>query len=280
MMGGYGGMMGMMGGYGGSMSTDPAGGGMTPSVMIGDTMGMMGGYGGMMGMMGGEDTGGYAKPDLMIRSLDFTVTPGTAYQYRVRIVVANPNKGLDNVRLGTDVASDELYGPWSGPTAAVRVPEDVTTFAAGVSPADPNVFNFQVASFDTKRGLTVVNRFDHKVGEFVGELRSCEVPQEDDKSQVIARAQIDFSTKLLLIDATGGPRSRKVIGKPEAVADSPVVAVLMRPDGMLLLRDQAHEQDVTAMQQMKSAYDDILDDVRFRWDHNQFQGTFEYRWLR
>jgi len=52
-------------------------------------------------------------PVLMIRSLDFTVEPGTNYRYRVRVVVQVTDKAGRR--------SEELW-PWSGPTADVVAP--------------------------------------------------------------------------------------------------------------------------------------------------------------
>jgi RNA polymerase sigma-70 factor (ECF subfamily) len=52
-------------------------------------------------------------PELMIRSIDFTVTPNRSYRYRARVVLENPaGRGRHT----------ELLCPWSRPTAEVRVP--------------------------------------------------------------------------------------------------------------------------------------------------------------
>ncbi len=52
-------------------------------------------------------------PEVLVRSLDFTVEPGMAYRYRARIVAESPL--LQGQRR-------ELIGPWSVPTAEVLVP--------------------------------------------------------------------------------------------------------------------------------------------------------------
>jgi RNA polymerase sigma factor (sigma-70 family) len=54
------------------------------------------------------------SPEIMVRSLDFTVMPGFHYRYRVRIVI-DGSDGLGQRR--------EIFGPWSEPTAEVAVPE-------------------------------------------------------------------------------------------------------------------------------------------------------------
>jgi RNA polymerase sigma factor (sigma-70 family) len=56
----------------------------------------------------------YQSPLLAIRSLDFTVEPGTTYRYRVRVLLVNPDKANDGQK--------ELLGSWSEPTKEVAVP--------------------------------------------------------------------------------------------------------------------------------------------------------------
>lgn len=53
-------------------------------------------------------------PEILVRSLDFTVQPGLSYRYRVRIVVDSAD------RIGQ---RRELIGPWSDPTAPVIIPQ-------------------------------------------------------------------------------------------------------------------------------------------------------------
>ena len=66
------------------------------------------------GLMGGAPSRQRSLlPELMLRSLDFSVSPGQTYRYRARVVVdARPRYG----RLR------EVLGDWCGPTDAVTVP--------------------------------------------------------------------------------------------------------------------------------------------------------------
>jgi RNA polymerase sigma factor (sigma-70 family) len=54
------------------------------------------------------------SPLLAIRSLDFTVEPGSTYRYRVRVVVWDP--------IANEGGKKERRGPWCGPTGHVAVP--------------------------------------------------------------------------------------------------------------------------------------------------------------
>ncbi len=49
------------------------------------------------------------SPELMLRSLDFTVLPGRIYRYRVRLIFRMPRV-------------PEIPGPWSQPTEPVMIP--------------------------------------------------------------------------------------------------------------------------------------------------------------
>jgi hypothetical protein len=68
-------------------------------------------------MIGVSDRPAFQKtdvPEIMVRSLDFTVEPGKAYRYRVRTVI----EGKEYVG-----QRREEVGPWSEPTALVSIPE-------------------------------------------------------------------------------------------------------------------------------------------------------------
>lgn len=84
------------------------------------------GYPGAMGDMGGYGmgSGGYGMPGMpgikqpivkykMIRFFDFTAEPGKSYQYRVRVMIEDPNRPLDksaepNARILDQVVADRL----------------------------------------------------------------------------------------------------------------------------------------------------------------------------
>jgi hypothetical protein len=290
MMMGSGGKMGaMMGSMGSSMmgsgmmgsdSADMMGSGkmgaMMGSGMMGDSSMMMGSSGMMMGssgmMMGGGPgmgPGGPADPTfprtdaerIMVRGLDFTVAPDTAYRYRVRIVVRNPNKGWDTVAPGTDSKSDELFGPWSEVTEAVAIPADVATFALGKSTTSrrDDAIEFQVVRWNPSDGITVVTRVSGAPGQVIGGPDTARVPNEDGKGTT--SKAIDFTSRQLLIDTVAAQRPLAGMGTPGVVFDAPVQALIIRPDGTLVLRDEARDTADDQRAQLKNLYDQILDDA-------------------
>ncbi len=267
-------MMGMMGsmsdmsdmssGYDSSMAD------MSSAMEDMGSMSGMGGYRGGMGMDMGMGMGGPAaeadfakttEPTIMVRSLDFTVQPDVVYEYRVRIVVKNPNLGWDSVKAGTDNTSEELNGPWSEPTSPVYVPADITTYAMQTSPGDTegNSVQFQVVKWNESDGITIVKPFEESPGQIVGELTSAPVPKDDGKGRT--SKMIDFTSRQVVLDTSGGNRSLNTVGMAGASFDIPAMAVVMRSDGLMIIRDQARDTYNEDMRQLKEIYDQILKDA-------------------
>jgi hypothetical protein len=236
------------------------GGGMIGRGMMGGGMmggGMMGG--GMMGggMMGGstETAGNYWKSDekrVMIRALDFTVEPDTTYRYRVRIVVFNPNLNREDVSAGTDFKSEELRGKWSDPTDEVYMPPDVMPYVKGAlppSPASDMKAQFQVIRFNPADGVTVPHSFGGSPGEVIGEPRTAEIPVSDGSGK--QSRTINFNSRQIVLDVYA---NKKTWGNQPLPAgftgppiDRPVVTLLLRPDGSVVVHGEA---------------DDVANDVR------------------
>jgi hypothetical protein len=273
MAGGYS-SMGMMGssGYGGDSSMSSMGmssmGGMagmgsgSGMMEMGSGGMMMGGYGG--GMPGGgpvEDTN-FPKteaPTIMVRTLDFTVEPDKAYRYRLRVVVKNPNLNWETVAPGVDTTAEELPGPWSEATDPVRVPADVTTYAVRPAPSNrADDVEFQVARWDPATGVTVVKTFTYAPGQIVGEVSSAAIPKDNGEGRT--SKNIDFVSRQLLVDAQGGPRSLTSVGA-NATLESPALALVQRPDGVLILRDQARDASDPEARELREIYDRTLKDA-------------------
>jgi hypothetical protein len=207
------------------------------------------GSGGMrgrgMGYGGGAETIDYWKSDeakVMIRALDFTVVPDSTYRYRVQLVVWNPNKGREDTSPGTDKTSIELLGPWSEPTDPVYFPGDVTPYVLASSPPTPRSdtrLRFQVIRFDPKSGAVVPRNFDFSPGEIVGEPTTVRIPTSDGTGT--KSSNLDFTSHQILLDVIGEPEPLPP-GIPGAPLNVPVVALMLRPDGALVIHNQADDQ--------------------------------------
>ncbi len=264
------------GGRGGGAGRMPGGATAGGGGAAGGMGGNMGGMRGMMGDMGGEGGAGYGgffggsvdkdtnftKSDidkLMVRVLDFTVEPNTAYQYRTRVVVHNPNYGIENVMPGVDATSKELAGPWSEPTATVMIPPDVQTYVKGPSTPEirarqPKALTFGVVRWNEADGFTVVKPFDEGVGEMIGEVDTAALPfEEKGKTQLRSRS-IDFNSNRLLVDASGGAiaTDRLKISAPGFTL--PASALMLRADGRIELRDEAGDEVSGELAEMEAIY--------------------------
>ena len=272
MYGGMGGMSGMAGNMMKGMSGMRGGAGGDGD--YGEMMGRRGGAGGMSGMRGlggmmggggGAEEGNYARTDaakIMIRALDFQVDPDTSYRYRVRIVVANPNHNRDDVAPGVDTKSTELSGPWSEMTPVVNVPADVAVFARTIAPGSRGErISFQVAKWNEADGVTVVKNFEYGPGEIIGEQVSAYVPGPEDKPEPKA-VPIDFTSRSVLLDTDGGERPLDALGTSVGRFEAPAMALTLRPDGTLVVRDQARDVRDHQMRQLKEIYDEILKAAR------------------
>jgi hypothetical protein len=232
---------------------------------MGGMMGMMGGYGGMGGGPGGPEDVNFDKTDaprVMVRALDYTVDPDTAYRYRVRIVVRNPNLGWETANPGVDTTTEELKGPWSEPLDPVRVPADVTLHAVKQSPSATkrsDAVQFQIERWDPTTGLTIVKTIDEAPGAILGEPMVSNIPKEDGKG--LRSKEIDFTSRQVLVDAAGGPRPLTPLGQPSSSFEAPVIALVLRNDGQLVIRDQARDTADPEMKDLQDIYRQTIKDA-------------------
>ncbi len=220
------------------------------------------------GKAGGGSAEDFAKSSadwIMVRALDFDVEPDAIYRYRVRIVVANPNLGWESVTPGVDIKTKELEGPWSAVTEQVSVPPDVSTYAMRKTPSGADSrgdkVEFQVVKWNPEDGLTIVKTFDQSPGEIVGTKINASVPNE--KKDGTRAVPIDFTSHQVLADAMGGSRPSSALqGLGISNFETPALAVLVRPDGLLVVRDQAKDYSSGERDEMKDIYDKILAEAK------------------
>jgi hypothetical protein len=236
----------------------------------------MGGSGMMMpGMMGGGMTGanenvGDFRSDakkVMIRAFDFTAKEDETYRYRVRIVVFNPNKGREDVVAGTDTKADELRGPWSQETDAVNMPPDVMPYARGTDP--PNAASdmkvvFQVIRFHPLDGVTVPRNFSASPGEVIGEPRTADVPVSDGSGK--KSKTIDFTSHQIVLDVFANKKTGGYQQLPAGFIGAPIVkpalALLLRPDGSVVVHNEADDEA-----------NDVRKDIDSNYKHELSQST-------
>jgi hypothetical protein len=225
--------------------------------------GMMGGMGLGMGMgMGGgtESAGNYWRSEerrVMIRALDFTVERDTTYRYRVRIVVFNPNYHHDDVTSLTNTKDTELFGPWSHETDEVTMPPDIQPYTIGTfanAMGDTKV-RFQVVRFHPDDGVTVLRNFEARPGEIIGGPKTTRIPVSDGSGE--KNHTIDFTSQQIMLDASGGDRvlPQGLVGNP---IEQPVLALLLRPDGSVVVHNEADDRTNEVRKDIESNYNHEL----------------------
>ncbi|WP_068413802.1 hypothetical protein [Planctomyces sp. SH-PL62] len=255
-------MMGMQGGSGMMMGRGGSSSMMGMAGMMGmeGEMGMGMGSGMMMGGGGGatETLANFWRSEekkVMVRALDFTAQPDESYRYRLRVVVYNPNLNREgDTAPGVDTKSEELQGPWSEPTAEVHMPPDVTAYAMGTLPAGPKSdmkVVFQVVKFNPEDGMILPRNFDASSGEIIGDPRSTPVPTSDGTGQ--KNKVVDFNSHLIVLDVAGGTKPLPS-DFPGNIINQPAMALLLRPDGAVELRDEAEDRPNEVRKDVESNY--------------------------
>ncbi len=250
-------MMGMDRGPTGAMG--PRGG---AGMMAGGDMGegMRGGMGPQGGGQPDEAVTANSEATLMLRSLDFSVEPNTTYRYRLRLVVKNPNFERSDVNPGVDTSSKELIGPWSEPTEAVSVPADVSAYAQ--SSAQDNrrddVVMFQVVRWNPATGQTVLKTDDAAPGFLIGDNGTVQEPSSEGGGA--KSVTIDFNSRSFVLDSLGGRIRIPDIGVERNSFTVPAVAMVVEPDGSVVIRSQARDRSDEVREDMDANYRQALED--------------------
>ena len=140
---------------------------------------------GAVSMMGNQmqKTDARLSKYLLFRYLDFTVTPGNAYRYRVRLVLRNPNfkRPVEDL-VDASVAEGEVrMTPWSEPTTPSVIPEEQKVFLTKVDRGRPEAGVAPTATLDvfqwfTDAGTNISVKLEKlQLGQFVGGRTKTEV---------------------------------------------------------------------------------------------------------
>jgi len=167
--------------------------------------------------------------------VDTNVEPNTAYRYRLRLKVWNPNLGLPRQHLVDPAIAKEqrLASPLSSPTAAVRVP-DPQVLLVDVVPATeikklrlkPGVLEVLVLDASADTGNYALRSALIDIGGLANVEKRLNRPGE-----TRARGE-DAITDRLLVDVLGqqGEGDDKPRRGPRVIPE-PFMALFLRPDG-------------------------------------------------
>jgi len=134
-----------------------------------------------------------------------SVASGATYQYRTRVLLYNRYAAIPGeLKTLADAQQVFLVGPWSEPSAPVRVPHD-TRFFLTSGRGD----SVRVQVFKWFEGYWVDHKFTVEVGEPIGELERALIRLPDG---TIDKPRVDFSTGSLLVDIVPD-RTVRTVGK-------------------------------------------------------------------
>ncbi len=111
----------------------------------------------------------------MFRFIDLKVEPGHSYQYRVQMLLRNPNFGLEaKVLMKPDTASVAYKEtPWSEKSSAVQIPADTRLLAGPIDRPKRQEPKAQVSifTFDMDQAIELLKEYDTELG--VWSARPC-----------------------------------------------------------------------------------------------------------
>ncbi len=190
---------------------------------------------GRMGEYAGEGMGMYDQmPEhLLFRFFDYTVEYGKSYRYRVRLMLANPNYGIDPKFLEDPAMAEKRWiekDRWSVPTPVITVPRDTYVLAGGVHtrirPTDEPAGSIAVVKWREATGEEVHKDFRVTRGQQLDyedvvirdprRRQYGEAPETPPTGSLLALGEqetpveepetVDFVTEMLVLDLKGGIR--------------------------------------------------------------------------
>ena len=218
---------------------------------------------------------------LLFRYFQFTVQPGEAYRYRVKLVFENPNfeRGLrrEDVDDEAVILGETRESEWSEPSAVVVIPYDTQTFVTktnGSRGPGNNGADFEVFQWHRKFGTTIKDNLQCIFGQFIGGPKSTLVLNIAKPSFI--SEPVTFTSELALVDALPAPKIelndhpdlKKVLSSIKGVRSSgttqvgiPAEAVVISQDGRISRLDSLSSLNKRngVAKEVKAVRDQFLD---------------------
>lgn len=143
----------------------------------------------------------------LVRIFDFEAQEGKTYQYRIRLVMNNPNYNLaDKFLKNVDSKKEQFRDtPWSEPSPPIKIlPPEEIMFAA-VQPAHgvkDTAIRCKLMMLDPETGIPAVVEEDVPRGTMLNFRKPVEVA--DFVRKEFVQKEINFETDALLLDIRGG----------------------------------------------------------------------------
>jgi hypothetical protein len=239
---------------------------------------------------------------VLARFLDVLVEPGYIYEYKFKVGMLNPNLGRKDVAYPSLAKPKELYSKEFTKPVTLAVPADSAYFVVDEKPegrtaAPPmtrELMPVQIHRWvgeeqidpenqDSRRRFgewVILERFLFPRGEYLQRKVDMEVPfwWTEAESWVLVHSirrdrgrkiPMEFSTRVphhpspaLLVDFEGGNRVRYPVGSRAVMDDSPVKALLLTPDGKLIVHDSMADTENEERAKRVKDWRDFLKEVK------------------
>ncbi|HZZ72597.1 MAG TPA: hypothetical protein VFE24_10105 [Pirellulales bacterium] len=157
-------------------------------------------------------------PFKLFRFWDYTVEPQKSYQYRVQLIVYNPNYQLPGKLLEADALATEqhLLAPWSEWSEAISIPRDQQILAKSVewdkATKEP-IATVVCWTFDNKEGVEVHKEFKISRGEEALFTLKEPIEVQNPLGGTMNLENFTFDPKAVLLDFRGGEQTASAVGK-------------------------------------------------------------------
>lgn len=236
----------------------------------------------------------------LVRFIDINIQPGMSYEYRFKVKMANPNYQKEKVVAYPGLAKPQLLyaSEWTS-VPRTEVPLETFWYAVDDRPAGDHVV-LQIHKW-VDETITDPNN-DVKVpvadwvvwdkapafrGDYIGKVERVQVPiwsvekeryelARDNRRRtapdITSRIPVDFTvtqagaqSPAILVDWAGGKQSQTRVGKePGPKEDIPLQLLVMNPDGKLILRNTAAEEENEDRKTRQEASKKWLNEVKFK----------------
>lgn len=246
---GPGGMYGGMSRFSREMDEMPRGFGFGRSGEGPGPMGPMASYSAGARSMAQKTTLSRGVDYWLLRFMDFTVEPGKKYKYRVKLILRDPNFGVDKNFLAPAVLDRKqsiarYVDDWSEPSPTVGIPLAGSVRLAEAKPKSEKLYNDEpsvnllVESFELDSQGAPIQAAkelkDFRRGFVANTVQDARYLEADGRSTNLMKS-FKFFTGITLLDVRGGDRLARDV-------NAPARALLMGPAGDLYVRNELDDK--------------------------------------
>ncbi len=198
---------------------------------------------------------------VMVRFVDYTVEPGRTYQYRMKVVVENPNYKRPDVADESYAESETLEGPWSEPSQPVYVGKDIEYYLVDVRETQDPVLKraiFEVHRWDEETGDWFLEKFEVVPGSPIGGERKIDTLTWD--GDVHPRT-VDFASGAVLLDVVGG-RGHLRVGRRVHSYEEPVQALVVTPTGDIVWRVLTDDRENAVRKEREEYWNEVRQAIK------------------